>query len=160
VVDALLLIRPPGPVLATSDVGAQPIDRSALDGLAEAYWRSYADVSPGFPLDDARQDITHYFDGGYGPPAPDGSWLVRRAGTVVGAVLTVREALSSDLPPSPFVIDLFVVPEERRRGIGSGLMAAALSSVGSEAVGLRVEPDNIAARELYAALGFEVAPRR
>ena len=158
--NALLLVRPPGPVRVDSDVVTEPIDRLELDGLAEAYRRSYADSALGFPLADAQEDITRFFDGGYGPPVPEGSRLVRRSAAVVGAVLTVREAACPDVPSGPFVIDLFVVPDERRHGIGKALMAAALPSVGMETVGLRVEPDNVAARRLYEALGFQVAPDR
>jgi ribosomal-protein-alanine N-acetyltransferase len=61
------------------------------------------------------------------------------------------------------ILTLAVAPSARRRGAATRLMeasvAAALAS-GAEAMFLEVAEDNLPARCLYAALGFEEAGRR
>jgi ribosomal protein S18 acetylase RimI-like enzyme len=50
-----------------------------------------------------------------------------------------------------------VAPEQRRRGLGSAVMAALARQAlaeGASAAWLQVEEDNEAARALYAAMGF------
>lgn len=53
-------------------------------------------------------------------------------------------------------LGIAVVADQRRRGVGRGLLAAALSEAASEgfaAISLSVEPDN-PSRMLYEQLGF------
>ena len=64
--------------------------------------------------------------------------------------------------PDAFVTELFVRPEVRERGVGRrllGAVAAAMRSAGAGALHLLVRPDNLAARLLYQAMGFEDVPR-
>jgi len=151
------MIRPPGRVGgAAARIAVQRIGPGDADRIAEAYWRSYAAAGAGFTRQHAREDIDRYVDGWHGPPLHDASWLVPAGAQAVGAVLVVRPAPSGPSARGPFVTDLFVVPERRRRGIGTALMTAALEAVGDEPVGLRVEPDDVGARRLYEALGFRV----
>ncbi|GAA4171254.1 GNAT family N-acetyltransferase [Gryllotalpicola koreensis] len=60
--------------------------------------------------------------------------------------------------PGPFVIDLFVRPELRGRGVGRALISgaiAACASTGDKTLSLRVgEGTSLAARQLYGRLGF------
>ena len=54
--------------------------------------------------------------------------------------------------------DLFVRPEFRRQGIASALLAdllAACTSLDVAAVQVEVDPDNVAAAKLYAAIGLK-----
>jgi len=66
--------------------------------------------------------------------------------------------LATTGPDPAQVAELVVAPAYRRQGRGRRLLAAALGRLresGATAVELAVEPDNGAARELYAGLGFE-----
>lgn len=61
------------------------------------------------------------------------------------------------------VLTLAVKSEARRRGVGRGLMVAALAratALGARRVFLEVAEDNGAARALYGRLGFADAGRR
>ncbi|MES2862463.1 MAG: ribosomal protein S18-alanine N-acetyltransferase [Pseudomonadota bacterium] len=61
------------------------------------------------------------------------------------------------------ILTLAVRPTARRSGLGSRLMHAAsdrAASAGAERLLLEVAEDNVAARALYARLGFEEAARR
>ena len=61
-----------------------------------------------------------------------------------------------------FVTELFVRPEVRERGVGRRLLAtiaARMRAAGAGALHLLVRPDNLAARLLYEATGFEEVPR-
>lgn len=156
------MLRAPTPPLGTHRGASHrlaPITGADLDELADAYWRTYLDTEHEFAFDDAHDDVERYFAGGYGPPVPSASLAIRVGERIVGAVLTVREAPYPDVPPTPFVIDLFVVPQHRRVGLGRALMVAAIGAVPDETVGLRVESDNVPAAALYRELGFvEVEP--
>jgi len=64
--------------------------------------------------------------------------------------------------PDAFLTELFVRAESRRHGLGARLLEAvtrALRDAGARAVTLLVRPENVAARRLYAAAGFEELPR-
>jgi ribosomal-protein-alanine N-acetyltransferase len=61
------------------------------------------------------------------------------------------------------LLTVAVVPEARRKGIGAGLVTAAGVAAlvrGSASIHLEVAEDNVAARALYAKLGYEEAGRR
>ena len=83
----------------------------------------------------------------------------RAGGHVVGvAVLAYRLSISA---AGPFVSieDLYVRPEERRRGVGRGLLEAVekrSASRGVSYVEAQVESEDVAA--FYAALGYEPQP--
>ncbi len=75
----------------------------------------------------------------------------------VGFVLCRRAADEGE------ILSMGVVPEERRRGLGRRLVAAALeaaSAAGAESLYLEVAEDNRAARGLYQKLGFSPVGRR
>lgn len=72
-------------------------------------------------------------------------------------------ALALDLGGECEILSLGVVPEERRRGTGSALLAAIGEEVGRRGghrIFLEVAADNIAARALYSASGFVQIARR
>jgi [ribosomal protein S18]-alanine N-acetyltransferase len=61
------------------------------------------------------------------------------------------------------VLTVAVVPEARRKGIGASLVTSAGVTAlvrGAAAMHLEVAEDNLAARALYAKLGYEEAGRR
>ena len=79
-------------------------------------------------------------------------------GALVGAILVVRESPWDDAPDGPFVIDLVVDPEYRRRGIATALVAEIAKRSkewGFETLALRIDSRHLGAAELYGGLGFE-----
>lgn len=59
--------------------------------------------------------------------------------------------------------ELYVRPNERERGVGARLLAAALDharAAGCRAVDLEVQSDHARAEHLYARAGFSPLPRR
>lgn len=82
-------------------------------------------------------------------------------------VLTVTQpggfALLQIVPPEAEVLTIAVLPEEQGRGIGTALLTTALGKArvrGATSVYLDVSEANLAARGLYAKLGFAEAGRR
>ena len=78
---------------------------------------------------------------------------VDSAGTVLGSagLMTIAETAQ--------ILTVGVLPHARRRGIGRVLVDALLAEAvrrGAEEVLLEVRIDNVAARELYEAMGFAV----
>lgn len=71
---------------------------------------------------------------------------------------------SQMVPPEADMMNLAVVPEARRQGVGRALVTAlekALRERGMESVTLEVRASNLGARKLYAELGFaQVGLRR
>lgn len=66
-------------------------------------------------------------------------------------------AIRPDLDELPYLEDLFVLPAERRRGVGTALLAACLAAArarGDPAITLAVNVENHAARRLYDRLGY------
>ena len=64
--------------------------------------------------------------------------------------------------PDAFLTELFVRAGSRRNGLGARLLEAVtkgLRDAGARAVTLLVRPENVAARRLYGAAGFEDIPR-
>ncbi|MFZ1382205.1 MAG: GNAT family N-acetyltransferase [Scrofimicrobium sp.] len=112
---------------------------------AENFWR-------------ATDEIRLYFEGALGTPRDDsfiGAWL---DGELVGAVFCVLDAPFDDVPRGPFVLDLMVDPEHRRRGIATALVAELSQRTrdwGYDAVTLRLDMKQMPeAFNLYRRLGF------
>lgn len=65
--------------------------------------------------------------------------------------------LARDLGAECEILSIGVLPRQRRRGIGRDLVAALFAEAGRRGLGslvLEVAVDNLAARRLYAGLGF------
>ena len=74
------------------------------------------------------------------------------------AILVVRESPWDDAPDGPFVVDLIVAPDYRRRGIATALIsevASRCTNWGFDSLALRLDRRHGGARELYSVLGFE-----
>ncbi|WP_431282384.1 GNAT family N-acetyltransferase [Humitalea sp. 24SJ18S-53] len=101
---------------------------------------------------------------------PEESWGIG----AIGTMLAMPGAFGLVLPEQGFilarvaageaeVLTLAVAPPARRQGIGAGLVVAAMAGAlarGASVLFLEVSEDNLAARALYAALGFEQVGRR
>lgn len=122
------------------------------DALREA-WTAYQDEvgGPDFmreSWDDAWTDLRSHVADGLGFVALD------EAETIVGFVFA---KVTRETPDLGQVTDVYIHPQERRRGVGRALMARiveALQEKGVAHVGLVVRVDNHGARALYDRLGF------
>lgn len=131
--------------------------RADARAIAAAYHASYEGE---WTAAESLEDIERAFDGGHGALIPQASLVaVEPDGAIVGAVLTVLDAPWDHTPRGPFVIDVFVVPGERGRGLGRALMVAAMAGSPGSTIALRVEDDNPAAIALYEGLGFTAQER-
>jgi aminoglycoside 6'-N-acetyltransferase I len=83
----------------------------------------------------------------------------RTEGRVVGvAVLAYRLSISA-AGPFASIEDLYVRPEERRRGVGRGLLEAVEERCASRGVSyVEAQVEDEEAMAFYAALGYEVQP--
>jgi ribosomal protein S18 acetylase RimI-like enzyme len=102
--------------------------------------------------EDTWGDLRRHSDDGLGFVADDD-------GTPIGFVFATVPSRTHDLGR---VVDLYVMPESRRQGVGRALMervVAALAERGVGHVGLDVRIDNAAAGAFYDRLGFVAQER-
>jgi ribosomal protein S18 acetylase RimI-like enzyme len=149
---------------------APPSDRYSIrtikpedkEPLAKLYHDSYTrDLVT--DMDDATEEIEQTFRGEFGTLDPDASLVVVEGERLVGSILTVEEAPWPGTPAGPFIIDLFIHPNARRRGLAHVMIseaALALSRKGKETAALRVLSSNTGALRLYEKLGFKPAPEK
>lgn len=146
-----------------ADVIEGPIDYGVTDGqgrrviltaITDDNWRAVADL---VPRDDQR---------GFVPPSAarflllsmrEGVWqslAVVAAGDAVGHIMWGRDADDG----KPWVGGLLVTASEQRKGLGRAAMTVLLRWLfecqDCGAVRLSYQPENTAARRLYAALNF------
>ncbi len=131
----------------------RPIAQEDLPAVGEAYWRTYLGTPEEMSLEEATADVLAAWKGEYGTLLSSSSFGAWRDGVLAGAILTVSDPPWDDVPRGPFIIDLFVLPEHRRSGIGRALVQKVLMAQQVE-VGLRVDDSATAARRLYQQLGF------
>jgi len=126
--------------------------------LAEQFFHAY-DASfhdrPGFPGWSAAEWIARRTDDDNFKP----EWsLLARAGDVPVGFLTAGTE-----HPGGFVVQIGVVPAQRRRGLGSALMVETMrrmQAAGATSVQLTVNVNNPGAIRAYAQLGFATVGRR
>lgn len=147
-----------GSATRTEGIDVRDLSVDDLDDLARLYLRSYA---PGVAVDtfnEAYDEMEMSFAGAFGRPAPGGFLGAHCEGRLVGVIMTVLDAPFDDVPDGPFVIELFVHPKYRGRGIATSLLAAvaeAQEARGAESLALRVDlVDAADAARLYRTLGF------
>lgn len=107
------------------------------------------------------QEMALTFAGAYGGLRLDASLLAAVSGEPAGAILIASRSVWDHDLVGPFVIDLFVTPGLRRKGVGRALVIGAIDActrAGDPAISLRVgEGTSPAAHSLYAELGFTPA---
>lgn len=125
--------------------------------LAEQFFQAY-DASfrdrPGFPGWSAAEWLAWITDDYF---RPDWSLLVRVDRAPVGFLIGNTE------PPDGFVVQVGVVPAQRRRGLASALMVEAMrrmQAAGAASTQLTVNTNNPGAIQTYAQLGFATIGRR
>jgi len=127
--------------------------------LAEQFFQAYENAfrdRPGFPGYSAGQWIADTLENEC--HKPEWSLLARTGdGLPVGFLSASAEA------PGGYVVQVGVIPAQRRRGLASALMVEALRRMqvdGKSAVQLAVNLNNPGAIQTYLALGFVSAGRR
>jgi arginase len=176
-----LTITELNPVHAAADSGALERFTEALVDACAAWagadaWRDQGTTalvrrarSADLP---AVGQLLHDFNTEYNDPTPGSAALAQRAGELLAAgdsavllagpgpdaiaVLRFRPAIwTSGL--ECYLAELYVVPDQRRRGLGLALMEAAMALArdrGADAMDLGTGEDDHAARALYERLGF------
>lgn len=145
--------RPEGIEIAT----LTPYD---VPTLAILSLEAYGEPLTAEAIMESSEELRLTFEGAFGATTEDsfvGAW---DGGTLVGAILVVRESPWDDPPDGPFVVDLMVAPEYRRRGIATALVAEAArrcSEWGFDSLSLRIDSRHTGAKELYSVLGFDRA---
>jgi ribosomal protein S18 acetylase RimI-like enzyme len=128
-------------------------------------------VRPATPEDaDTIARLLHDFNAEFDEPSPGPAKLAERIRRLMSegevtvlladgdgvAVLRFRPDLWTE-GLECHLSELYVVPAQRRRGIGRALMEAALELArdrGAEGIDLATSEDDVAARALYESLGF------
>jgi ribosomal protein S18 acetylase RimI-like enzyme len=92
----------------------------------------------------------------------DSTILIARHGRVAAGFVQLYPCFSSLSIASVWILnDLYVKPEYRTAGIGRALLEAARrlgEETGAARLILETASDNVAARRLYEALGYEIEP--
>lgn len=130
---------------------------SDSDAVGRLYFAAYPPGVAGDTVDEAIADVRAAIAGEYGVMRVDASLVASDGVTLIGAVQVVDDPPWDDVPPGPFVIELFTDPAYRGRGIARDLITrsiAACASAGCRQIGLRVDSDNTPALALYRSLGF------
>lgn len=82
-------------------------------------------------------------------------WLAVEGGRAVGLLAAEERVDRWEVPAEElWIVDLYVLPEARRRGAARLLLAAVVGFAAGRRIKLGVLPNNPAARALYAATGF------
>ncbi len=126
-------------------------------GLADQFFQAY-DASfrerPGFPGWTAAEWVDSWTTDNFRP-----EWsLLARAGNVPLGFLT-----AAAYPPHGFVVQVGVIPTQRRRGLGSALMVETMrrmAAAGAASIQLTVYVNNPGAIRAYEELGFATVGRR
>ena len=120
-----------------------------IPALAALTLEAYDDAVTPEALLETSEELRLTFEGAFGETTED---------SFVGAILVVRESPWDDAPDGPFVVDLIVAPDYRRRGIATALIsevASRCTNWGFDSLALRLDRRHGGARELYSVLGFE-----
>ena len=146
-----------------ADVSVEGLELATLTAydipaLASLYLAAYSQAQTAENFWDATDELRLYFDGALGFPRDDsfvGAW---QDGALVGAVFAVLDSPFDGVPRGPFVLDLMVDPEYRRKGIATALigeLGARIGDWGYDSVTMRLDRRQMPeAFNLYRQLGF------
>ena len=112
-----------------------------LNPLAWLYLIIYPSRIGSGKYSEVLSEIAATFEGDYGVLRPGASLVAEAGGRPAGAVLTVERSIWDEGLEGPFIIDLFVDPQLRSRGIGRALMTGvmlACRNAGDAQLSLRV----------------------
>ncbi len=119
----------------------------------QAYHAAFRE-RPGFPGFTADEWVNHWMTDNV---VPEWSLLALAAGVPAGFVIATTN------PPHGFIVQVGVVPAQRRRGLSSALMVESMQRMqaqGSISAQLTVGTNNPGAIQTYIQLGFTTIGRR
>lgn len=153
--NALLIAQPSPSVDVRLVDGAlvRPLNSADINAVADAYRRAYVGSPHAMTAAEADEEIVATWSGEYGPLLETASFGVWLEDELVGAILTVLDPPWDDVPPGPFILDLFVSPPHRRIGLGRALVQTVQNTLPAP-IALRVDDTAPQARALYLSLGF------
>lgn len=127
-------------------------------GLAECYFAAYSPGPGTLTLAEAKKQLKARLKGDHGQILPGASPTALLDGLVVGSLQVVERSIWDPQVEHPCVIELFVHPEQRGKGIATALLAASASRLkmaGFEKLALRTGVGASAeAERLCRRLGF------
>ncbi len=129
-----------------------------INALGKLYFHSYDARQASENEDQAILDIESSFEGEYGSIWLQSSKLMKHAGKTVGAILTVHKNSWDDKITCPYIIELFVHRDYRKKGIAKTLILSCCEEVrksGQDEIALTVVAENSPARNLYKSIGFQ-----
>lgn len=128
-----------------------PADRHEI---ADLYHATYVGSPHEMTKEAAHEEIARTWNGEYGQLIPEACFGTVINRSLAGAILTVKDPPWDDVPSGSFILELFVLPERRRAGLGRSLVQAVQAAVAAP-IALRVDDTAVEARALYLSLGFE-----
>ena len=135
------------------EVTITPWQPDLADQFFQAYEAAFRE-RPGFPGWTRAEWIAHWLDDDFRP-----AWsLLAQVGHVPLAFL-----IAIATPPHGFVVQVGVVPSQRRRGLASALVVETMRRMqadGAASIQLTVNTNNPSAIKTYTALGFVTIGRR
>lgn len=134
----------------------KPATRDHQSKLAALWFAAYP-PNIATSISEAEQEMSEMFAGEYGQFWPEASPVIFAGNELIAAICTVHKAPWEKTPTCPFIVDLMVHPQFRRRGVATWLVRETARVVLREAhthVALRVLVDNTTAISLYRKLGF------
>lgn len=144
------------PTTAPWTIAAEPVDSPAGRAVLREYVADVVGAYYGRPATEDEVDL-EFGDGGADLRPPTGAFLVGRRGGVVGGCVGVR----AWRPGIAELKRLYVRPALRGSGGAALLVAAAeerARAMGARALRLDTRSDLVAARGLYARLGYREIP--
>ena len=134
------------------------LDVGMADDLAQCYLMSYPPDVAASDLDEAREEMNATFRGDYGKLRADASTTAWVGGRLAGAIMVVTHSIWDAHLTGPFIIDLFIDPHARGKGIGRALVQHAIATccdAGDHTLSLRFgQGTSDAAMRIYQWLGF------
>lgn len=148
----------------SSDIDFEPLHSNHREQLADLYHSSYPPTVGAANNDEALAEMDATLAGDYGELITDASLVALLCGKAVGSIQVVhRSPWDPDLH-CPFIIELFVRPDTRERGIARSLLARtaiACQRLGETQIALRTNDEGgtaPAALHLYELAGMRHHP--
>jgi GNAT superfamily N-acetyltransferase len=122
----------------------------AVDALAGWHHAEWGTLMPGWTLESARAELASHLAS---PVCPTTLVALDPDSAVAGSVSLVIEDAAEFADLSPWLASLYVVPAQRGRGVGRGLVAAMLAHCRHAGIGA-VHLFTPAHRDWYQRLGW------
>lgn len=128
-------------------------DRAAYLAMAGEFYASDAVHAP-IPA----ERFVRTFDEAMRSDRYVGLYMLEMEGRAVGYALTARTYQQEAGGEVVWIDEIYVRPEGRSRGLGREFLAYVAERSGAARLRLEVAADNVRAKALYAAMGYEELP--